>query len=129
VVNGQSLCNQLLWMQSSFSLSAEDRVLQKYPFYFDASICEIFGPLLAGAKLEIVGGTSLFRLARTPAAGAWFDHLGRAGILVRRFAEAPAWLRFGLPGIEKAWQRLATALAGFDERWPGGLGSRYAAGG
>jgi cobalamin biosynthesis protein CobC len=69
--------------------------------------------LLAGAKLEIVGGTSLFRLARTPAAGAWFDHLGRAGILVRRFAEAPAWLRFGLPGIEEAWQRLATALAGF----------------
>jgi cobalamin biosynthesis protein CobC len=32
---------------------------------------------------------------------------------VRRFAEAPAWLRFGLPGIEEAWQRLATALAGF----------------
>ena len=56
--------------------------------------------LLAGAKLEIVGGTSLFRLARTPAAAALFDHLGRAGILVRRFAEAPTWLRFGLPGIE-----------------------------
>jgi cobalamin biosynthesis protein CobC len=68
---------------------------------------------LAGAKLEIVGGTSLFRLARTPAAGALFDHLGRAGILVRRFAEQPAWLRFGLPGIEEAWQRLAAALAGF----------------
>jgi cobalamin biosynthesis protein CobC len=69
--------------------------------------------LLAGARLEIVGGTSLFRLALTPAAGAWFDHLGRAGILVRRFAEAPGWLRFGLPGIEGAWQRLATALADF----------------
>ena len=69
--------------------------------------------LLAGAGLEIVGGTSLFRLARTPAAGALFEHLGRAGILVRRFAEAPTWLRFGLPGSEEDWQRLAAALADF----------------
>jgi cobalamin biosynthesis protein CobC len=69
--------------------------------------------MLTAARLEIIGGTSLFRLARTPAAGALFDHLGRAGILVRGFAEAPAWVRFGLPGNEEAWQRLATALAGF----------------
>jgi cobalamin biosynthesis protein CobC len=72
--------------------------------------------LLIGAKLEIVGGTSLFRLVRTPAATALFDHLGRAGILVRRFAEQPAWLRFGLPGDEAAWQRLAAALAEFAGR-------------
>jgi cobalamin biosynthetic protein CobC len=72
--------------------------------------------VLVGAKLEIVGGTSLFRLARTAAAGALFDHLGRAGILVRRFAEAPEWLRFGLPGNEAAWQRLAAALADFAGR-------------
>ncbi len=69
--------------------------------------------LLAGAKLEIVGGTSLFRLVRTPAAGALFDHLGRAGIVMRSFAEHPSWLRFGLPGSEAAWQRLAAALAEF----------------
>jgi cobalamin biosynthesis protein CobC len=69
--------------------------------------------LLTGAKLEIVGGTSLFRLAQMPAAGALFDHLGRAGVLVRRFAEQPAWLRFGLPGDEAAWKRLAAALAEF----------------
>jgi cobalamin biosynthesis protein CobC len=69
--------------------------------------------MLTGARLEIIGGTTLFRLAGTPAAGVLFDHLGRAGILVRRFAEAPAWLRFGLPGNEEAWQRLAAALAGF----------------
>jgi cobalamin biosynthesis protein CobC len=69
--------------------------------------------LLTGAKLEIVGGTSLFRLARTPAAAALFDHLGRAGIVVRSFAEHPSWLRFGLPGSEAAWQRLAAALVEF----------------
>jgi cobalamin biosynthesis protein CobC len=69
--------------------------------------------LLTGAGLEIAGGTSLFRFARAPAAGALADHLGRAGIVVRRFAEAPAALRFGLPAEEAAWQRLATAFDAF----------------
>jgi cobalamin biosynthetic protein CobC len=69
--------------------------------------------LLTAAGLEIVGGTSLFRLVRTPAACALADHLGRAGIVVRRFAEAPEALRFGLPADDAAWQRLATALDAF----------------
>jgi cobalamin biosynthetic protein CobC len=68
--------------------------------------------MLAGAGLEIAGGTSLFRLARTPAAARLFDHLGRAGILVRRFMDQPAWLRIGLPGNEAEWERLNSALAG-----------------
>jgi cobalamin biosynthetic protein CobC len=69
--------------------------------------------LLTNAGVEIVGGTSLFRLVRTPAASGLFHHLGRAGILVRRFVEQPAWLRFGLPGNEDAWLRLRAALAAF----------------
>ena len=69
--------------------------------------------LLREAGLDLVGGTSLFRLVRTPAAAELFDHLGRAGIFVRRFAEEPEWLRFGLPGAAAAWQRLAEALTGF----------------
>ena len=67
--------------------------------------------LLAGAGLEVVGGTSLFRLVRTPAAGELFHHLGRAGIVVRRFTEQPLWLRFGLPHGEDAWRRVRTALS------------------
>ena len=67
--------------------------------------------LLIAAGLEVAGGTTLFRLVRTPAAGAVFDRLGRAGILVRRFAGHPSWLRFGLPGSETEWQRLAAALS------------------
>jgi cobalamin biosynthetic protein CobC len=66
--------------------------------------------MLKGARLEVIGGTSLFRLAHTPAAAELFDSLGRAGILVRRFAEHPTWLRFGIPGDEEAWARLAKAL-------------------
>ena len=68
--------------------------------------------VLTGAGSAVVGGTSLFRLVRTPAADDRFHHLGRAGIFVRRFAEQPTWLRFGLPGSEEAWSRLRTALVG-----------------
>jgi cobalamin biosynthetic protein CobC len=69
--------------------------------------------ILTNAGVEIVGGTSLFRLVRTRAASELFHHLGRAGILVRRFPEQPAWLRFGLPGSDDAWRRLRAALAVF----------------
>jgi cobalamin biosynthetic protein CobC len=65
---------------------------------------------LAGGRIEVVGGTSLFRLVRTSAADRLFHHLGRAGIWVRRFPEHQAWLRFGLPGTERAWDRLLTAV-------------------
>jgi cobalamin biosynthetic protein CobC len=66
--------------------------------------------LLTGAGLAVIGGTSLYRLTQSCDAGEWFNRLGRAGILVRRFAEQPNWLRWGLPGDEYAWQRLANAL-------------------
>jgi len=69
--------------------------------------------ILANAGLEIVGGTALFQLARTPAAAELFHHLGRAGILVRSFAEHPGWLRFGLPGTEAGWTRLQIAMAAY----------------
>jgi cobalamin biosynthetic protein CobC len=69
--------------------------------------------LLIASGLEIVGGTDLFRLARVPAAGALFDHLGRAGIFVRAFASRPDWLRLGLPANRAAWRRLRMALASF----------------
>ena len=66
--------------------------------------------MLRRAGLEVVGGTPLFRLVRTPAANELFDRLGGAGIYVRRFAEQPTWLRFGLPASEPQWERLAAAL-------------------
>jgi cobalamin biosynthetic protein CobC len=69
--------------------------------------------LLVASGLEIVGGTDLFRLARMPAATALFDHLGRAGIFVRAFADRPDWLRLGLPANRAAWCRLQVALASF----------------
>jgi cobalamin biosynthetic protein CobC len=85
-----------------------------------AAAAQRLDTILAKAGLGIVGGTALFRLVRTPAAAELFDHLGRAGIYVRRFAEYPAWLRFGLPGDETAWQRLQDALAGQPAPRPNG---------
>jgi cobalamin biosynthesis protein CobC len=71
--------------------------------------------VLGRAGLAPAGGTALFRLVRTPAASELFHRLGRAGILVRRFAEQPAWLRIGLPGNEAEWARLTAALGGPDK--------------
>jgi cobalamin biosynthetic protein CobC len=66
--------------------------------------------LLSGAGIQVVGGTSLYRLSRSPAAKELFDRLGRAGVLVRRFTEDATWLRWGLPHDENGWRRLADAL-------------------
>jgi cobalamin biosynthesis protein CobC len=72
--------------------------------------------MLRDSQLDIVGGTDLFRLVRTDAAGALFHHLGQAGIFVRMFPERADWLRFGLPVDKAAWQRLQSSLAAFQHR-------------
>ncbi len=69
--------------------------------------------ILTGSGLDSVGGTTLFRLVRTSAAGELFHHLGRAGILTRVFPEHATWLRFGLPATEQHWRRLQIAMADF----------------
>lgn len=69
--------------------------------------------VLSASGFAILGGTSLFRLARVRGANKLFRHLGRAGILVRIFPEHPDWVRFGLPANEASWRRLQTALATF----------------
>jgi cobalamin biosynthetic protein CobC len=75
-----------------------------------ASAAEKLDQLLAQAGVEVIGGTSLFRLVRTRRANAIFQHLGSSGIIVRAFREQPMWLRFGIPS-ESNWRRLRTALA------------------
>ena len=66
--------------------------------------------LLEGAGLRVAGGTELFRLVEDARAPSLYRALGSAGILVRRFEHRPDWLRFGLPGPDEAWRRLAVAL-------------------
>ena len=65
--------------------------------------------LLVRSGFEIVGGTSLFRLARHQNAHQWFWHLCRHGVLTRPFDHTPNILRFGLPS-DADFSRLKQAL-------------------
>ncbi len=65
--------------------------------------------LLGLAGFDVVGGTSLFRLADAADAQERFMKLANAGVLTRPFAYNPRWLRFGLPA-EAHWPRLEAAL-------------------
>lgn len=67
--------------------------------------------ILTGAGLNVLGGTSLFRLVRDERATTIFDHLAHRGILIRIFDERANDMRFGLPGTELEWQRLQAALS------------------
>ncbi len=64
--------------------------------------------LLEKHGLAHLGGTDLFRLVRGPT--GLDSHLGRQGILVRGFDIMPGCFRFGLPGTNAEFSRLADAL-------------------
>jgi len=66
--------------------------------------------ILTRHGLQLVGGTTLYRLARADDAAERFTRLASMGILTRPFQHETTWLRFGLPGNRLAWQRLAQAL-------------------
>ncbi|TCS73943.1 L-threonine O-3-phosphate decarboxylase [Sulfuritortus calidifontis] len=66
--------------------------------------------LLRENGLAAEGGCALFQWLRTESAHDIHKRLARRGILTRCFEE-PASLRFGLPGSEAEWARLASALS------------------
>jgi cobalamin biosynthesis protein CobC len=68
--------------------------------------------LLHKAGWRTIGGTRLFRLAAHAEARLAFERLLAAGILARPFSTPADWLRFGIPGKENAWERLAVAFRG-----------------
>lgn len=45
------IINRLLWMQQTYPLNHNDKVLQKTPYSFDVSVWELFWPLITGASL------------------------------------------------------------------------------
>jgi arthrofactin-type cyclic lipopeptide synthetase C len=52
-VEHRQVCNQLFWAGAALDLGPADRVLQKTSFSVDASIVEIFVPLVRGAQIVI----------------------------------------------------------------------------
>lgn len=53
MIEHRGICNRLFWMQDTYSLSGEDKVLQKTPYTFDVSVWEFFWPLQCGATLVV----------------------------------------------------------------------------
>jgi amino acid adenylation domain-containing protein len=49
----RGVCNCLLWMQREHELVESDRVLFKAPLNFDASVWELFWPLMTGASVVL----------------------------------------------------------------------------
>ncbi|ELR97626.1 non-ribosomal peptide synthetase [Gloeocapsa sp. PCC 73106] len=49
----RALMNRLVWMQNTYQLTADDKVLQKTSISFDVSVWEIFWPLLEGVCLVL----------------------------------------------------------------------------
>ncbi|HEY2362259.1 MAG TPA: amino acid adenylation domain-containing protein, partial [Candidatus Angelobacter sp.] len=50
-ISHSALCNHMMWMSQTFDLNNNDRVLQKTPYTFDASVWEFYAPLLHGGML------------------------------------------------------------------------------
>ena len=53
MVSHQAIFNHMFWMKTAFGLTEADKVLQKTPFSFDASVWEFYAPLLVGGQLIV----------------------------------------------------------------------------
>lgn len=52
-ISHQAVCNHMVWMKNIHDFQQKDRFLLKTPFSFDASVWEIFIPLIVGGFLVI----------------------------------------------------------------------------
>lgn len=60
--------------------------------------------------IHVLGGTSLYRLAKVPEAAKLAASLRKQGVHVRIFERQPQWMRFGLPADEaEFWRRFDAA--------------------
>lgn len=53
VIPHRAIVNHMLWMSDVFKPVPSDRVLQRTPYTFDASVWEFYLPLISGATLEM----------------------------------------------------------------------------
>src|SRR5258708_37756593 len=51
MVSHRAIANHMCWMREEFSFDGADRLLQKTPFSFDASVWEFHAPLMSGGSL------------------------------------------------------------------------------
>jgi amino acid adenylation domain-containing protein len=60
VIPHRAIVNHMRWMLERFPIGAGDRVLQRTPLTFDASVWEVHAPLLSGATLVLAPEGKLF---------------------------------------------------------------------
>jgi amino acid adenylation domain-containing protein len=87
--------NHLCWMQDEFPLDESDRVLQRTSVSFDASLWEIFAPLIAGAATV---------LAPPQADGAKLDLveiIARRRVTILQLVPSQVPLLLDSPGLER----------------------------
>lgn len=51
MISHRAICNHMLWLVDELGLDEHDTILQKTPFFFDASVSELFAPLLTGGRM------------------------------------------------------------------------------
>jgi amino acid adenylation domain-containing protein len=95
MVTHASVANYVAWMGEAFPTAAGDAVLQKAPFTFDASVWEIYLPLLTGARLVLArhGGE------RDP--GYIADLVAREGVTDAQFVPSLLGQFLETPGVER----------------------------
>ena len=68
MLSHRAISNHMLWIQSVYPTTEADKFLQRTPFSFDASIWEMFAPLIAGAQLVLArpeDNKDMFELVQT----------------------------------------------------------------
>jgi amino acid adenylation domain-containing protein/FkbM family methyltransferase len=118
MVSHAAIVNRLLWMQRDFPLAAGDRVLQKTPYSFDASIWEIFVPLLAGAQVVLAepGGHQDSRYL--------LDAVMHHGVTVLQLVPSQLAAFVDQPGVAEACRSLRRMFCG-GEALPGAVAARW----
>ncbi|MEX1118676.1 MAG: amino acid adenylation domain-containing protein [Terrimicrobiaceae bacterium] len=115
----QAVVNHMCWMRDVFPMEADDRVFQKTPFSFDASVWEFYAPLLAGARLVMAapgGHADLGYLIKTIVAER-ITHFQAVPSLLRVLTQTPGFencqsLRHVFSGGETLSADLAREILG-----------------
>jgi amino acid adenylation domain-containing protein/non-ribosomal peptide synthase protein (TIGR01720 family) len=115
----RGVLNRLWWMQATYDLGRQDRVLQKTSSSFDVSVWELFWPLGTGALLVLA------RAGGQNDPGYLADLIGRAGVSVAHFVPTMLEAFVSAGGLAAcAGVRLIVASG---EGLPGALAARCAA--
>ncbi len=53
MISHRAICNHMIWWVNQFGIDEHETIVQKTPFFFDASVSEFFAPLLTGGRLVL----------------------------------------------------------------------------